>query len=52
MLTNGQVLVIDMAVRALDHPLVSRYRSALVLGALREDTAYVPGSTSFASPCR
>src|SRR4029453_7872580 len=31
-----------MAIRALGHPLVTRYRPALVLGALREDVWYVP----------
>ena len=44
MLTNGQALIIDMAVRALDHPLARRYREALVLGALREDSGFVPGT--------
>jgi hypothetical protein len=39
---NGQVLVLEMAVRKLDAPLVSRYRKALILGALREDVYYVP----------
>jgi len=43
-LTNGQALIIDMAVRALDHPLARRYREALVLGALREDSGFVPGT--------
>ncbi len=42
MLWNGQRVVLDMAVRALDHPLTTRYRPALVLGALREDVWYVP----------
>jgi hypothetical protein len=44
MLPNGQALVIDMAVRALDDPFLARYRSGLVLGALREDVAFVPGT--------
>ena len=36
-----------MAVRALNHPLATRYRNALVLGALREDVWYlpIPGTT-------
>jgi hypothetical protein len=41
-LWNGQRVVLDMAIRALGHPLVTRYRPALVLGALREDVWYVP----------
>lgn len=41
MLTNGHFIVIDMAVRAVDHPLVTRYARTLVLGAFREDTGYV-----------
>jgi hypothetical protein len=39
---NGQLLVLEMAIRKLDAPLVSRYRKALILGALREDVCYVP----------
>jgi hypothetical protein len=42
-LWNGQLAVIDMAVRALDHPLTTRYRKTLILGALREDVGYLPG---------
>ena len=42
MLWNGQRVVLDMAIRALGHPLTTRYRPALVLGALREDVWYVP----------
>ena len=41
MLTNGHFIVIDMAVRAVDHPLVTRYAQTLVLGAFREDTGYI-----------
>jgi hypothetical protein len=41
-LWNGQRVVLDMAIRVLGHPLVTRYRPALVLGALREDVWYVP----------
>lgn len=44
MLPNGQAIVIDMAVRAVDDPFLTRYRSGLVLGALREDVAFVPGT--------
>ncbi len=43
MLWNGQRIVVDMAVRTLAHPLTTRYRAALVLGALREDVGYLPG---------
>jgi hypothetical protein len=43
MLPNGQAAVIDMAVRAVDDPLVRRHHRALVLGALREDVGYIPG---------
>ena len=45
MLTGGQALVIEMAVREVDHPLVTRHRRALVLGAFREDSGYLPGTT-------
>ena len=41
-LWNGQRVVLDMAIRALDHPVTTRYRPALVLGALREDVWHVP----------
>src|SRR5258706_16185974 len=43
MLWNGQLAVLDMAVRAVGHPLASRYRKAVILGALREDVGYLPG---------
>jgi hypothetical protein len=43
-LPNGQAAIIDMAVRALDDPLVARHRRTLVLGALREDVGYIPGA--------
>lgn len=43
MLPNGQAAIIDMAVRAVDDPLLTRHRHALVLGALREDVGYVAG---------
>jgi hypothetical protein len=41
---NGLYIVVDLAVRKLDHPLVNRYAHALVLGSLREDVWYVPGA--------
>jgi len=44
MLPNGQAIVIDMAVRAVDDPLLTRYRAGLLLGALREDVAYIPAT--------
>ncbi len=43
MLRNGLFLVAERAARAVDHPLVSRYEKALILGSLREDVLYVPG---------
>jgi hypothetical protein len=42
-LPNGQATIIEMAVRVVDDPLVTRHRQALVLGALREDVGYIPG---------
>jgi hypothetical protein len=36
------MLVVDMAVDAVAHPLARRYRDALVLGSLREDVAWLP----------
>jgi hypothetical protein len=39
---NGLYIVADLAIRELDHPLVTRYRAPLVLGSLREDVWYVP----------
>jgi len=44
MLPNGQAAIIDMAVRAVGDPLVTRHRRTLVLGALREDVGYIPGA--------
>jgi hypothetical protein len=38
---GGLAMVIDRAVDRV--PAVARYRKAIVLGALREDVAYVPG---------
>lgn len=43
MLPNGQAAILDMAVRAIDDPLLTRHRHALVLGALREDVGYIGG---------
>ena len=39
---NGLCLVVELAVRRVESPLVDRWRKALLLGALREDVAYVP----------
>jgi hypothetical protein len=39
---NGLFIVLDLAIRSLDEPLVNRYRDALVLGSLREDVWYFP----------
>lgn len=38
---NGLQLVIRLAVRKLDEPLLNRYADALVLGAIREDITYL-----------
>jgi hypothetical protein len=40
---NGQLLLVEMAVRALDDPRVTPFQAALQLGALREDVAFLPG---------
>lgn len=40
---NGLFIVLDLAIRKLDEPLVNRYRDPLVLGSLREDVWYIPG---------
>jgi hypothetical protein len=39
---NGLCLVVDLAAAALAHPVVDRYRRAILLGALREDYVYLP----------
>lgn len=39
---NGLAMLIDSAVRLLDEPQVTEYRSAMILGSLREDVGYVP----------
>jgi len=41
---NGLHLVIRMAVDKLDTPLLRQYQDALVLGAVREDVLFVPGT--------
>jgi hypothetical protein len=41
---NGFIVIIDMALGALDEPLLNRQRDALVLGAFREDVCCVPGT--------
>jgi hypothetical protein len=43
MRSNGLFLIAESAAREVDEPLVTRYRDALVLGALREDVMFVPG---------
>jgi hypothetical protein len=40
---NGLWVTAELAARKLDHPLVNRYKSALVLGSLREDVWWIPG---------
>lgn len=40
---GGLAMLIDRAVDRVAWPEVRRYRRAIVLGALREDVAYVPG---------
>src|SRR5688500_16222553 len=42
MRSNGLCLIADRAVQLVEHPLVTRYKDALVLGALREDVLYIP----------
>jgi len=42
MLSNGLYVVIDMAVRAVDHPIATRHRKTLILGAFREDSGVLP----------
>ncbi len=39
---NGLCLVIDMAARAVDDPVIDRWKRAILLGALREDYWYLP----------
>jgi hypothetical protein len=40
---NGLYVVAELATRKVASPLVDRYKSALVLGSLREDVWWVPG---------
>jgi hypothetical protein len=40
---NGFMTVIDMALARQPHPLLTRYRNALVLGCFREDVWFVGG---------
>jgi len=40
---NGLCLVVDLAAKKLDRPLITRYRRAILLGALREDYWYLAG---------
>jgi hypothetical protein len=40
---GGLAMVVDRAADRVASPLVQRYRRAIVLGALREDVAYIPG---------
>ncbi len=42
MLANGHCVVIDMAVRAVGHPIATRHRKTLILGAFREDSGVLP----------
>lgn len=39
---NGLALLVDSAVEAVSHPVLQRYRKAIVLGSLREDVVYIP----------
>jgi hypothetical protein len=41
---NGLYIVVEMAVRKLGDPLVTRYKKPLILGSLREDVWYIPGA--------
>lgn len=40
---NGLAMLIERAVRLLDDPHLTEYRSAIILGSLREDVRYLPG---------
>lgn len=39
---NGLAMLVDRAVRLCDDPQLTAYRSAIILGSLREDVSYVP----------
>jgi hypothetical protein len=41
---NGLYVVAELGMRAVDHPLIRRYRDAILLGSLREDVWYIPGA--------
>lgn len=43
---NGLFIVLDLAIRKLDDPIIHRYRDPLILGSLREDVWYIPGFNS------
>jgi hypothetical protein len=40
---NGLWVVAELAARKVGHPTIERYKSALVLGSLREDVWWIPG---------
>jgi hypothetical protein len=40
---NGLWVVVELAARKVAHPVVDRYKRALVLGSLREDVWWIPG---------
>jgi len=42
MLSNGLYVVIDTAVRAVNHPMATRHRKTLIFGAFREDSGVLP----------
>ena len=39
---NGLAMLVDSALRRVDDPHLNEYRSAIILGSLREDVSYVP----------
>ncbi|MBI3557134.1 MAG: hypothetical protein HY074_12795 [Deltaproteobacteria bacterium] len=43
---NGLSLIISMATRELNDPLINHYEKAIILGAFREDVWYIPGVKS------
>ena len=40
---NGLSLIISMATRELNDPVINRYEKAIILGSFREDVWYIPG---------
>src|SRR5262245_8647146 len=40
---NGLYVVAELGMRQVNHPLLDRYRDAILLGSLREDVWYIPG---------